>query len=882
MSEDRKRPRALRAVAILVGVLAVVVVAGAITLRAVFTPERLRAEVVRAAHDATGLEVELDDARLSLFPLGVSIAGFRAGETAPAEPFLALELGLVRLDLVPLLQRRVVVEEVRLASPRVSLRKVAGKIVLPGKLGAPAESPAGAPGAPQGPPAGFSGSIEKLEIDGGSLRIDSDVDAEDLAVEGIDLTASLDLGKSGEIASRGELSLAGLSLPALEMYRQTLDELHPVLRFDVAFRGAEGVLHLAELALVAGPADLRMRGEITGLPQAPVASLALAPETFELAELLPLVPPGAWPEGRKPTASGPVTVAATVQGPLADPQVKPQISVTVDVGGAELGMEGFPVGVREVKGKIAATPDRLAIEKLEGRIGDGSLAVSGEVTSLANPQETAYDLAVKADLDLAIVQEAGFAPEGVSVSGRAGVDVRAKGAVAAPERAELSGTVDLARGGVTAPALPVPVHDLAGTIRLAGGNATLEKLSGSLGRSSFSASGVVENAASPAPRIRLEGRSALLDLVELAPPPARGTAAGAAAPAGEGAPLIPPLPPVDATIHLVVDSLLTVGGALSDVELTMKLAGGKAHVETAVAHATFGTVAMTSLRADLDVEGQTARGTFMSPRVEAQRVPLTRVRGEIDLGEDKVLHVQNVAAGLWTGTVQGDATVDLSVPGDPAFSIRTSATGVEANDVVSTLTPAKDLLHGTLNLRSSFAGRGTDPAAIAAGLTGSGDFEATAGRIEKTPAVAQVWNALQFGGRSSIPFKDLASKFAVRDGRLVTDNVVVDSGDALWKLSGAAAFDGTLDYDLEVELGEQLSEHYRRQIGGQLGSLLANTEGNLVLNLEIRGPAAKPRVTVDEQKLLERAKQNAADALQRKLKKEGDNLLGGLKDLIGK
>jgi uncharacterized protein involved in outer membrane biogenesis len=881
MSEERKRPRALRAVAILVGVLAVVVVAGAITLRAILTPERLRAEIVRGAREATGLDVELDDARLSLLPLGVSIAGFRAGEAAPAEPFLVLELGLVRLDLVPLLRKKIVVDEIRLASPQLSLRKVGGKIVLPGKLGAPRETPAGAPGTPSGAPAGFSGSIRRLTIDGGALRIDSDVDAEDLSVEGIDLAASLDLAKSGAIASRGELSLAGLSLPALEMYRETLDELHPMIRFDVKFRGGDGVLELTELALVAGPADLRLRGEITGVPKAPVASLALAPETFELAELLPLVPPAAWPEGRKPQAAGPVTVAATVQGPLADPQVKPQVDATIELGGAELGMEGFPVGVREVRGKVAATPERLTIEKLEGRIGDGSFALGGTVTDLADSLKTAYDLTVHADLDLALVQETGFAPKGVAVSGRAGIDVRANGAVAAPERAQLSGTVTLTGGGVTTPQLSVPLRDLAGTIRLAGGNATLEKLSGSLGRSSFSASGLVENAASPTPRIRLDGRCPLLDLAELAAPAAAGAAGGAAA-SQAAAPLIPPIPPFDARIHLIVDSLLTAGGALSDVELHATLAGGKARVETSVAHGQFGVVSMTSLRADLDVEGQTARGTFGSPRVEAQRLPLTRVRGEIDLGEDKVLHVRNVAAGLFTGSVEGDAVVDLSVPGDPAFSIRTAATGVEANDVVSALTPAKDLLHGTLNLRSSFSGRGTDPAAIAAGLTGSGDFTATGGRIERTPAVAQVWNALQFGGRSSIPYKDLAAKFAVRDGRLVTDDVVVDSGDALWKVSGAAAFDGTLEYDVEVELGEQLSEHYRKQLGGQIGGLLANTEGKLVLNLEIQGPAAKPRVTVDEQKLLERAKQNAADALQRKLKKEGENLLGELKSLIKK
>ena len=38
------------------------------------------------------------------------------------------------------------------------------------------------------------------------------------------------------------------------------------------------------------------------------------------------------------------------------------------------------------------------------------------------------------------------------------------------------------------------------------------------------------------------------------------------------------------------------------------------------------------MRADLDLEGQTARGGFSAPRVEAHRVPLTDVRGDLDLG----------------------------------------------------------------------------------------------------------------------------------------------------------------------------------------------------------------------------------------------------------
>jgi hypothetical protein len=891
MNEPRRESGAARIAVIVFVVVVAIVVGGALVLRAVLTPERLRAEVVRAASDATGLNIDLDDARLSLVPFGVSVRGLRAGEGAAGsdDALLELDSGLVRLDLGPLLRKNVVIEEIRLERPRLSVRKYGGEILLPGKLGAEAaggaDGPAGRSGAAL-PAAGLSGSIRKLEIVDGSLLFDSDVDTEDLVVDGIALTASLDVSAGGEIVtSRGELALEGLDLPALEMYRETLDTLHPKVRFDLEFRRDAGVLDLGELAIVAGPADVRLRGEVSGVPDFPIADLALAPETFQLAELLPLVPPGAWPEGRAPTATGPVTVSATVRGPLTDPDVPPEIAVTLDFGGADVGLEGFAVGVQNVTGKIAATPRQLTIESLEGRVGDGRFAIHGDVTNLEDPERTRYDLGVTATLDLGLLESAGFAPEGVAASGQVEVDLRASGAAADPQGTALTGTVELANGGLTTPELPVPLHDLTARVRLAEGDATLEALSGSLGRSSFEATGVVENAMSPTPRIRIEGTSPLLDLAELAPaaaPASRGEGGGAALPPSADAPLIPPLPPVEAELRLLVDSLVTVGGTMSDVELAATITDGKARVEASVAQGDFGGILLTSLRADLDLEGQTARGGFWSPRVEAHRVPLTRVRGDLDLGADRVLRVENVAAGLWTGAVEGRATVDLTELADPAFTIETTATGVEANDVVSTLTGAKDLLHGQLNLRSSFSGRGTEPASIAQRLTGSGDFDATGGRIERTPAVEKLWNTLQFGGRSNIPYKDLSAAFSVRDGRLVTDDVVIDSGEALWRVSGAAAFDGTLDYDVEVELGERLSDHYKKQIGGQLGALLANTDGRLVLNLEIRGPAAKPSVTVDQKKLLERAQKNAANALQQKLKDEGDNLVEGLKGLLRK
>jgi uncharacterized protein involved in outer membrane biogenesis len=870
------------------------VIAGAIALRASLTPERLRAEVVRVTSDATGLPVQLDEATLSWMPFGVSIAGLRIGDDAGDEvALLQLESGLVHLDLGPLLRRRVVIDQIQLERPRLSLRRVDDEIVLPGKLAAKAaeapsgSAPAASPGAAALPvAAGFAASIRMLEITDGAFQIDASNDSLRLQLTGIDLAASVDVAAGAEtIASRGELSLADLSLTALDAYRETLDEMRPSLRFDVEFRTAEGVLHLEEVALVAHPLDLRFRGELTGMPEAPAIDLTLAPETFELAELLPLVPPAAWPEGRTADGKGPVTVSATVRGALGDSTAPPEVAVTLDFGGADLGMEGFPVDVRGLEGKIEATPERLAIAGLSGTIGDGRFVVDGSVADLDQPDGARCDLSVRAALDLSLVTQSGLAPEGVSMSGTVNADVQARGVASAPEGLTLAGTIGLEDGGVTAPTLPVPLHGFAGTVRLEGSNATLETLVGSIGRSSFKAAGVVRGALSKRPRLRLEGSSPLLDLAELAPAESRaGSAAsgpGAGSTGPSDAPLVPPLPPIDAVLRFAVDSLITVGGAMSDVELVATLAEGKGRVETRVGRGDFGGVVLESFDADLALDGQVAQGAFRSPRVEAQRVPLTDVRGDLALGADKVLRVENVRAGLWTGEVRGQATVDISDPADPVFDIETTATGVEANDLLSTLTPAKDLLHGKLNLESTFHGRGTDPIVIAKGLTGSGEFDAAAGRIERTPAVARVWNALQLGDRETIPYQDLAAAFSVRDGRLLTDDVVIDSGDAKWNVSGSTSFDGMLDYQVEVELGERLSNHYKKQIGGQLGALLANTSGQLVVDLRVQGPAAKPQVTVDRQKLLKRAQKNAADSLKQRLEDEGKELLGGLKGLLG-
>ena len=193
--------------------------------------------------------------------------------------------------------------------------------------------------------------------------------------------------------------------------------------------------------------------------------------------------------------------------------------------------------------------------------------------------------------------------------------------------------------------------------------------------------------------------------------------------------------------------------------------------------------------------------------------------GAEDYGIDPVMlkrianEVRDVTARLCSGTVQGKADVDLTDLASPAFRIESSAAHVQANDLVSSLTPAKNLLSGTMDMTSVISGKGSVPDAIVRTLAGEGNVNATGGKIALTPAVAALWSTLGLPERQAIEFKELASAFQLDGGRIVTKDLAVRGGDATWKARGAVAFDGALDYDIEVELAEETANAVRKKIG---------------------------------------------------------------------
>lgn len=882
---------------------------GALALRVALTPDRIHKEVVAATERATGLPVSLRAGQLSWLPLGFTLDELRIAATPAGDPksgpaFLEFERGLVRLKLTPLLLRRVVIDRIELDGPQLTLTQTASGVTLPGKLGEPPAPSARGNAAVEaaGKVAGkaadvaagqFETSIRRVEIRNGVLRLAAEVPEESVELTGIDMFGRLDLSPRGErIRTEGELSLASLELPALEAYRATLDRLAPKLEFTALYVAPAGEVQFEQLRLAADPLDLQLAGSVTGLNDTPEIDFALAPQTYELQELLPLVPSALIPEGQTPRGRGPVEIAASVRGPL-DGSTPLDVRTQLRFENAEFAIEGYSVGLRELRGGVRTSADEILFEDLSLRLGDGTLRLDGEIRQPGTDTAT-MDFGVTGDLDLGLLEQAGLAPEGVRMAGRLDVDLRAKGAAADPAAAELSGHARLDGATYSGADLALPVSDLAGEFELAGADVNIRSLTGALGRSRFDAQGVLRNAIG-APQLELDGSCAVLDLVEWSAAmdgaidgaprgesdPSRdgaksSPAAATLAAAAETVPLIPVLPPIPTDLALEIDSLLTVGNAMTNVTLDAQLRVEEGDVQATIGRSQMEAIRLDNFRADLRLADRTMSGAFRAPEVLAHVIPLTNVTGQVALDAANQLRVTDVTGEVWSGTVTGRADVDLSDPELPSFDIRSEATNVAANQLVSTLTPANNLLHGTLDLKSRFQGEGATAEEILTVLTGEGQVDTREGRIEGAEAIKRTWKALGLSSRENFPFRDLAAPFRFEGGRILTENLLVKGRDANLRVNGSAGLDRQLDYTVTAELSQVLADEVRAKAGRDLAKLLEGSRGEIIIDLRITGDADSPQVELDRTKLAARVAENLKQQLGDELKKGAQDLLDGV------
>jgi len=870
---------------IALAVVAVIVVVAVVAVRLFLPPEKVRQMAVERAGEALGVEVRLDEAKVSLLPAGIRVRGLVVENPVDGSPpLIDLREGSATVRLLPLLSRRVEIAGVKVDSAVVT-------VVMEEDGGDVAAGPVGEPGPADGTDGGevssFALFLPRADLSNVTLHLIDQAAGGEYVFEGLAAQTSLRASSGGgPVEARGTVSAAKVRAPQLADagFAEGLGDF--LIRYEAEYRPAEGTARIDDLRFRFRDLELDVTGELKGLPDAPAGDVVIATPEVEFAELVSLLPSSAPPALRGLEGSGPLSIDGELHFSAEAP---PLFRIAVDLGGLDVRNPEFSESIENLRGRIVATDSRTSIEEVTFDLGGKPFRLSGAAEEYDDPL---FDLTAAGAIDLVALGRAGLVPEDLTVEGVVDLDLRARGRASKPEGARLDGTIDLAGLAIRLDAPPIDLAGGNGRVLMEGDRLRAERIA-----FDFNGSPTELQVAVARPlgdrSVTFDLGTRKIDFDAFLPADSAGPGAtpGEAAPGTGATPpiVLPPLPPITLAGTVHADTIVTGGNLLTGAEAEIDAAGGSGTVRIRMTEGTFGGVAVRGATGDLRVGGEGIDGDWTVREATAYRVPFQAARGRITLDPAGTLRLDGVHARVYEGSVAGSAEIGLG--GDPSeapYRIEASAESLETNDFLSDLTPAKDILYGTFNMESVWEGRGLTEEELLRNLSAEGTMQSFGGELRNLAILDQVGDLLGLKEVERVPFREMWSKFAVQDGRVRFDDLEIRSADADWSAAGSIGFDGTLDYEVTVVLSKAISDQYRSQ--SSLTSLFANADGRVVLDFLVGGTSKKPVITYDASKTASRAGIQNLDGLieslggEEKVQKTLDGLLGDknpLKNLFG-
>jgi AsmA protein len=212
------------------------------------------------------------------------------------------------------------------------------------------------------------------------------------------------------------------------------------------------------------------------------------------------------------------------------------------------------------------------------------------------------------------------------------------------------------------------------------------------------------------------------------------------------------------------------------------------------------------------------------------------------------------------GTVSGRASFDLRDTRKPVYSVNATVANVQANDILTAWTPAKNLLRGTLSTNLDFSGAGASPEDVKRTLTLVGLASLAEGQLGPGPALDAVAQYVKVPRLREVKFRELKLPVRIEQGRVVTDAVHLTGASGDWTLAGAVGFDGALDYAVSVTLPKDVAAAIDARSALAAGAL-SDDQGRILLDLRVSGSAKAPRVAWDTQAMRSRLAGRASQAI---------------------
>lgn len=509
-------------------------------------------------------------------------------------------------------------------------------------------------------------------------------------------------------------------------------------------------------------------------------------EAVQFKDVLSLVPAFYTRDFKKLTAGGELALSLWARGEMRGSQL-PAFELKSSVRNGSFQYASLPKAVTDIniEARIAnpgGVMDRTEIDlsKFGLRMAGNSLAATFYATNLAS--DPTFRVSADGKVDLGAVKEVYPLEKGMELEGVITADVQLSGRMSDIEKNRYEalgakGTLVVEELGLTLEKLP-PVHIRRAAATITPAAMTLGEFGLTVGRSDLSANGQLSGYLGYLLRGeelsgRLYVKSELLDLNEIM----------AALPADEtDTPEVEEETPADAAVDTAT--------AL-EVPRNLRL----------------------SLNTDLK-------------KILFQKMTIENLTGEMSMADGR-LSLDGLRLGLFGG--QASASGSYSTADDPArpalklkadFTKASFQKTFEELEMVQKLVPIFEKTGGdyslSLDLQTALdAAMSPDLGTLSA----TGEIRSENIRIQNIKAFEAMAEALGNDKLRTIEAKDVAIRFAIRDGRISTAPFDLKIGDVNVNLSGSTGLDQTIDYQAKVGIpGSGVLQNVAVNIGGTFSS----------------------------------------------------------------
>ncbi|MDH4069135.1 MAG: AsmA family protein [Ignavibacteria bacterium] len=813
---------------IVLSVLALLLVGGIVTLKLLFSGERLKAFIIPPLEEATGRTVTLAEVSLSIFPtLAVQADSLtisnRPEEGFSSRPSCTVDRLFLDVNLWPLLSGNIEVPTLRIERPVVYL-----EVTADGRKnysGGTTEAVEPAPGASPARMTGGALVLSDIAILDGSIEYVNRKRDSRTALEGIRLNTSVQIDTSaGTAAMTIDAAVGAISYGTVD--NAMISGLPLVLTQRVVYHEIRDSVEFAEGSGTVGTIPVNVSGFIAHATTTPYIDFQMESTEANIADLFSLAPAEYMKDTEGLAGEGKAQVRIRMAGPVSD-STDAGVTGSVSSRNASVRYASLPKPITNITIVLdftrIPTKQEFRITTLTANLGSNPISATLSVVDFDDPLMNA---AVNASLNLAELKDYYPLDEGTELSGTMKADVKVSGKVNKPKTRKSSGSLDFRNVTIKTAGNANPIKNLNGSISFNDLTVQSRQLTMMIGSSDLDLGFTVSNylgiladekqAAPPSASLTL--KSNRLRTADLTGEPSGSTGGKSRKTEGEKKGL--PFPGVDMSVT-----------------------------------ATIGTLTM-------------------------EKFELKNVRGAMRI-RDGVITIENFSGSTYGGNIATKGTIDMTPP-SPLFDLTMDMNGLDAHHMLPQFTSFGSRLYGDLTMSTRIKGALDDTLGLVPqSLAGDGTVKVVKGKVDGVAVNQSLASMLSLPDLSVINFNDWQNSFTIANGRLALRDLSIKSAKTEYGVNGSIGFDGSLDYALTLLLAPETADKIKLPgvagYVGQAAELFKDESGRIRLDFSVTGTSDSPKLALKT----DRAQKKAEDLVKQKLDAEKKKLEEELKKKAG-